>query len=478
MSHSALGIVSLRRDGSDRALASLLFENLRNLILDGIWPHGQKLPGTRIIAKDAGVSRWTAVMAIEMLIAEGLVEARKRSGTYVSWSGDRPDTRSGEGSEQSGLAAHVPFALGAPALDVFPLHTWRRIQAKQWREIPLEALHGGAGIGWPALREAIATHVGTTRGIKCSAAQVVISTSAHAAVLLAGEVLCAPGSMAWTEEPGYLGSREALNAAGLMPVPVAVDGEGLSVVEGRRYAPRASLAVVSAAFQFPTGVQLSPARKKALLEWSQETGAFLIEDEYGCEFRLDRLSAMPLAAMPHGGRVIYMNTFSSTIFPSLRLAYLIVPNALATRFADALRRTERYATVPNQIVLAEFLASGNFARHLRHCREIVGERRQALLRALEQYCMAHLRDDIVDCGLHVLARFRNRADDVSIAAAAREAGIAVEPLSRFYARPTEEHGLLLGFSGYQTERLHEGAKRLAGVLAANFGRRERIVAGC
>lgn len=477
VSHSAVGIGGLRRDDTDRALASLLFENLRNLILDGVWAHGEKLPGTRIIAKDAGVSRWTAVMAVEMLLAEGLVEARKRSGTYVNWTGDRPELQRAEATERVGEPSQVPFALGAPALDVFPLHVWRRIQAKQWKNIPLDALHGGPGTGWAALREAIAVHVAATRGIKCTPAQVIVSTSSHAIVLLASEVLCAPGSLVWIEEPGYPSFRAGLDAAGLMPLPVAVDAEGISVALGQHHAPRASMAIVSAAFQFPTGVQLSVRRKKALLDWANETGSVLLEDDYACEFRLDRLSATPLAAMMHNGRVIYMNTFASTIFPSLRLSYMIVPNALVDRFAEVLRRSERYATVPNQMVLAEFLASGNFAKHLRRSRETVSERRQTLLRALEEECLNFFREEIADAGLHLVARFRHRTDDVAVARVLRAAGIAVEPLSRFYARPTDESGLLLGYSGYHPERLREAAKQLSEVLSGTLARRDRALSG-
>lgn len=484
MSHSALGIVGLRRDDTDRALANLLFENLRKLILDGVWPHGQKLPGTRIIAKDAGVSRWTAVMAVEMLIAEGLVEARKRSGTYVNWSGDRPEQRASTELAQTEPGLQAPFALGVPALDVFPLHVWRRIQAKQWKNLPLEALHGGSGTGWAGLREAIAGHVAATRGIKCTPSQVIVSTSTHAVMLIAGEVLCPPGSLAWLEEPSYQSFRPAMEAAGLRPVPVAVDAEGMSVAAGRLNAPRASIAIVSASFQFPTGVQLSAARKKLLLDWANEVGSYIVEDDYACEFRLDRLSAVPLAAMS-SDRVIYMNTFSATIFPSLRLAYLIVPAALSARFAEVLSRSERYATVPNQIVLAEFIASGNFVRYLRRSREIIAERRVALLGALKQDCAEYFDENIVDGGLHLLARFRHRIDDAAVAAQLANAGISARPLSRFYSRPAFAHrpddaatsGLLLGYSGYQPDRLREASKRLAGVLASALGRRERAVVG-
>jgi GntR family transcriptional regulator/MocR family aminotransferase len=464
-----MGIVSLGRDDMDRALASRLFENLRNLILDGLWAHGEKLPGTRIIAKDAGVSRWTAVMAVDMLIAEGLVEARKRSGTYVNWSGGKVERRPDATATDEGPALHVPFALGAPALDVFPLQVWRRIQSRRWRDIPLDALHGGPGAGWPDLRAAISAHVAATRGVKCTPSQVIVMTSAHSGILLAGEVLCPTGSVVWTEEPGYGGTRAALEAAGLTPVPVAVDGEGLSIADGRRLAPKAAMAVAGSSFQFPTGTHMSAERKKALLEWSAEAGSFILEDDYACEFRHDRTNASPLAAMPNAPRVLYMNTFSTTIFPSLRLSYLIVPRALAARFTDVLRRTERYATVPNQIVLAEFIAAGHFAKHLRRCRETVAERRRALSLALAQECAGFFEESIVDCGVHLLARFRQPTDDAAIAAAAREAGVMVEALSRFYAKPANDTGLLLGFSGFRPDELRQAAKTLGTVLRSRIG---------
>jgi GntR family transcriptional regulator/MocR family aminotransferase len=279
------------------------------------------------------------------------------------------------------------------------------------------------------------------------------------------------------EEPGYFRTRAALQAAGLAPVAVAVDGQGLNVDDGRRLAPKAAMAVVTGAFQFPTGVALSDNRKHELLDWSAQVGSFILEDDFACEFRHPRAASMPLAAMANAQRVVYMNTFSTTIFPSLRLSYLIVPRAIADRFAEALRRTERYATVPNQIVLADFLASGHFAKHIRRCREAYAERQQVMTRALETECAGLFAGDPLLCGMHVCVRFKQRIDDNAVASSARDAGLIVEPLSRFYANPAADRGLLLGFAGFRPEALRDAVRRLAPIIAAFAASPGRAAAG-
>lgn len=461
----AISIEKMAPKSGDLALAERLFETLRDRILEGVMRHGEKLPGTRLIARDAGVSRWTAVMAVDMLIAEGLVEARKRSGTYVSWSGTQTAFKA-DGSNtdrQEQLKPHLPFAVGVPGLDLFPMPVWRRLQARRWKQMPLEALQTGHDGGWPELRTAIAAHVAMARGIKCAPSQVFITTSAHSAVLIAGEVLCRPGSVVWIEDPGYFRTHAALHAAGLAPVPVRVDREGIDIDEGRRLAPKAGMAIVTASVQFPTGIRMSEARKQSILDWSANVGSFIVEDDFGGEFALGRASTA-LAAMPNGARVVYMNTFSTTIFPSLRLSYLIVPKPICERFNESVRQTERYATVPNQIVLADFLASGQFAKHLRRCKEAYAERREVLLDALREECTDVLSVDDGASGLHLCVKFVKPLDDAAIAATAREAGLIVEPLSRFYVNAPKQSGLLLGYAGFRPETLREGAKRLGAIL--------------
>jgi GntR family transcriptional regulator / MocR family aminotransferase len=467
----AIGIEKLSHKSGDLALAERLFETLRDRILDGIMRHGEKLPGTRIIARDAGVSRWTAVLAVDMLIAEGLAQARKRSGTYVSWAGSPAEHRPGPASADhaESLSPHQPFAVGVPGLDLFPMQVWRRLQARRWKQMPLDALQTGHDGGWPDLRAAVAAHVALARGIKCAPSQVFITTSAHAAVLIAGEVLARPGSVVWTEDPGYFRTHAALRAAGLAPVSVRVDGEGIDIDEGRRQAPKAAMAIVTPSVQFPTGTQMTEARKRALLAWSNEVGSFIIEDDFCGEF----VSARPpiaLAAMPDAARVVYMNTFSATIFPSLRLSYLIVPKPLCERFNESVRQTERYATVPNQIVLADFLTSGQFAKHLRRCRDAYAERRQVLIDALRDECAGLLIAGGGEGGIHLCLRFAKPMNDIAVAAAARDAGLIVEPLSQFYVNAPKQSGLLLGYAGFRPELLRDSAKRLGKVLKSTAAR--------
>jgi GntR family transcriptional regulator/MocR family aminotransferase len=291
-----------------------------------------------------------------------------------------------------------------------------------------------------------------------------VTAGTHAAVLLVAEVLCRPGSVAWMEEPGYFRMRMALQAAGLAPVAVAIDKEGISVVDGRRLAPKAALAAVTSSYQFPIGTPLSERRKQELTDWSADVGSFILEDDFGCEARAPRSAAVPLAARADAQRVVYMNTFTTTIFPSLRLSYLIVPRAVTDRFAEAVRRTERYATIPNQIVLADFIASGHFAKHIRRCREAYAERGDALRHALRDECQAFIDGDPSMSGMHLCIRLKPGIDDVAVTAAAREIGLLVEPLSSFYAEAPRVSGLVLGFAAFRPEALNDAAKRLGRLL--------------
>lgn len=472
MPRTALGIVSLARKDVDRALAERLFENLRNLILDGVWRHGDKLPGTRIIARDAGVSRWTAVVAIDMLIAEGLVEARKRSGTYVSWQGAA--RIAAPVPEQKDSTPTAPFALGVPAIDLFPMHIWRKLQARRWRDMPPTALQEGHGAGWPALRQAIAEFAATVRGIQCTAEQVFVVSSVEAAGRLTGEVLCRTGGLAWVEDPGTTNTQAIVRSAELVPVSVKVDREGIDVDEGRRLAPRASLAAVTPAAQFPTGLRMSDARRYRLLEWAATENAWIFEGDHAMEFPCGR---KPMASLPGGERVVYFDTFGKMLFPSLRLAYIVVPLASAPRFEAANLSYDPPPPIPTQIVLADFLTSGQFAKHLRRCRDAYAERREALLAALREECAGLLSIEPGQEGLFICARLPRGVDDVAIVSAARDRGVVLAALSPRFDRPTEERGLLFGFSGYPPDKLREGVKTLAPILRAAIPARNLVAVG-
>lgn len=462
MARTALGIVSLARKDADLALAERLFENLRNLILDGLWRHGEKLPGTRIIARDAGVSRWTAVVAVDMLIAEGLVEARKRSGTYVAWAGSNRKEEAAA-ADPNAVKSNVPFGLALPALDLFPMHVWRRLQARRWRQMPTAALEEGDFAGWPPLRQAIAEHAATVRHIQCSADQVFVVPSVETAGRLVAQVLCKPGSLAWVENPGPHNARAVVSSALLVPVSVATDREGLDVDDGKRIAPLASLAVVTPTVHFPTGVRMADVRRKRLLEWAASAGSWIFEIDHTGEFPFGAHDAKPLASTS-SERVVYFDTFSKMLFPSLRLAYIIVPRQTVARFQEAVIGFDRPPGLPNQIVLADFLASGQFVKHLRRCREAYAERRDALVQALRAECEGVLSIDPSPRGLFVCARLMRGADDIGLAEALRAEGVQVSALRRYYERPTHDRGLLLGYAGYRPDELREGVRKLAHVL--------------
>jgi GntR family transcriptional regulator/MocR family aminotransferase len=454
--------VSLARKDVDRALAERLFENLRNLILDGVWRYGDKLPGTRIIARDAGVSRWTAVVAIDMLIAEGLVEARKRSGTYVAFQGATRTVEHPVAGEAAAVPA-APFALGLPALDLFPMHVWRKLQARRWRQMPAAALDEGHAAGWPALRQAVAEFAATVRGIQCSADQIFVVSSVEAAGRLTGQVLCRPGSLAWVENPGTANTNAIVSSAQLVPVSVSVDDEGIDVDEGRRLAPAASLAVVTPAAQFPTGLRMSDVRRRRLLDWASSAGAWIFEADHTMEYPSGRA---PIASLAQADRVVYFDTFGKMLFPSLRVAYLVVPRETVSRFQAADLSYDRPPPVPNQIILADFLTSGQLGKHLRRCRDAYAERREALLSALNEECASLLSIAPGQEGLFVCARLPRGVDDVAIVDKARERGIVLTALSPRYDRPTEDRGLLFGFSGHGPETLRESVKALAPILKA------------
>lgn len=473
VARTALGIVNLARKDADRALAERLFENLRNLILDGVWRHGDKLPGTRIIARDAGVSRWTAVVAIDMLIAEGLAEARKRSGTYVSWTGQ---TRAPDQQERvrEPAAPTAPFALGLPALELFPMQAWRKLQGRRWRDMPTAALQEATSPGWPALRQAIAEFAATVRGINCTADQVFVVTSLEAGGRLVGEVLCEPGGLAWVEDPGTRATHALIRSAQLVPITVGVDREGIDVEEGRRLAPRATLAAVTPAAQFPTGLPMSDKRRRQLLDWAAAANAWIFEGDHALEFPHGR---KPLAAAPGNDRVVYFDTFGKMLFPSLRLAYIIVPKSTVPRFEAADVNYDRPPPMPTQLVLADFLASGQFAKHLRRCREAYNERREALLAALAEECGTWLTVEPGQEGLFICARLPRGADDEAIVAKAAERGLVLASLSAHYERPTDDRGLVLGYSGFRPDQLRDAAKTLAQVLKSVAPLQERAATG-
>lgn len=477
-----------------------LYGALRNAILNGRITSGTRLPSTRDLAKTLSVSRNTVTAAFEQLVAEGYLESRVGDGTYVSLAlpddllhvHDAPAThRDAEKralidfsqrhrmitqTPMGGAAdEHAPhaFRTGIPALDAFPYSTWARLVARRWRNPSPELLTYGDAAGYWPLRQAIANYVGAARGVNCTVDQVLITAGSQHALDLIAQVLLDPGDPVWVEDPGYRGARAALLGMGAHLIPVPLDDEGLSVEAAIRAQPHARMVYVTPSHQYPTGVTMSVARRLALIEWAQETNAWILEDDYDSEYRYH---GRPLAALQglhgQGGqngaqtRVIYTGTFSKVLFPGLRLGYVVTPPALAAPFTQALYLAHRYLSVFDQAVLADFINEGHFARHIRRMRALYAKRQTVLVDAIRQELDAFMTVNPAPAGLHLVGWLRAGWDDRAVAEAAVARGVEVAPISGYTLLPKARQGLVLGYAMLNEEEIVNGVHRLRQTLEA------------
>nr|CAP62391.1 hypothetical protein [Archangium disciforme] len=438
-----------------------------------------RLPSSRMLAKDFGVARNTVDGALSQLVAEGYIVRRRGAGSFVAPSlpeHDAPplppkpiaspgaDTVERRVSQRAkalrGYPGHyqparaVPFTPSLPPFHLFPREVWSRLLSREAARPGSTYWAYGASNGLPALREAIAAHASAMRRCACSPEQVVVVTSTQQAVELAGRALADPGESAWVEVPGYPPVQHCLRAAGVKVVGVPVDEQGLDVAAGQRLEPRARLAYVTPAHQYPLGHEMSLERRKALLGWAREADAYIIEDDYDGDYRYEGRPIASLQGMDGEGRVIYVGSFNKILFPGLRLAYAIVPEPLVGAFVDAKHVADGHTALLTQGALAAFIQEGHLARHLRKTRAIYDERRRAFLEE------ARVLADSLDfgparAGMHVAGLFKERhVDDRAVAAECALSGVEVHPLSRYGA--TGRGGLVFGFAGATRAAMRSG----------------------
>ncbi|HEX9067471.1 MAG TPA: PLP-dependent aminotransferase family protein [Ktedonobacterales bacterium] len=475
-----------------------LYERLHDDILAGKLEPGARLPSTRTLASELGVSRNTTALAYQLLVLEGYIEGRVGDGTRVAHM--RPSRDASTGAEtptepraQSPAAPsrraqtlmmmphpgarpeRMPdtlaqtFRLGQPDTTLFPYETWARLAARHARHtLPRVALYQHVEAqGYRPLREAIAARLGITRGVRCTARQIILTSGSQGALDLVGRVLLDPGDAAWVEDPGYLGARGALLASEAHLVPVPVDAEGLNVAAGHALSPRARLAVVTPSHQFPTGVTMSLRRRLALLEWARAASAWIAEDDYDSEFRYSGRPLEALQGMDTTGHVVYVGTFSKVLFPSLRLGYLVVPPALVDSFVATRGFIDTHLPLLDQLVLADFIGEGHYVRHVRAMRQVYLERRNTLTDALSTELGDMLTVTAPEAGLHLAAWLPPGMSATGAARRIAAHGEEVTPIVQRGSGVFKRDGLMLGFAAAGPERIRLGVRAIARALRAS-----------
>ena len=472
-----------------------LYDEIRDAILSGRLRRGARVPATRELAKQYGVSRGTVVMAFEQLHSEGYLDGRTGDGTYVTGSlpedclTTRPIAMVGPRSARnrpdlSRFASRLPNAPGispvepgrpfspAPSPDEFPIATWAQISARCIRGATRRLLADSDSRGYRPLREAIANYLGEARGVRCTADEVVIVSGIQHGLDLTIRVLLDPDDAVCIEDPCFPIVPAMFKALPAKVVPIPVDDKGLDAREARRRCRRPKLVYVTPAHQFPLGALMPVSRRLSLLEWASRIGAWIFEDDYDSEYRYAGRPVPALQGFDQRGVVIYSGSFSKVLLPSLRLGYLVVPSALVDKFAAARFLTDRHASVLDQAALCEFVTAGHFGRHIRRTRELYGSRLMILREAMHGRLAGTIDVPESHAGTHIPAWLRPGLHADAIAAAAAAKKVEAIPIRRFVLRTPRPEGFVLGFAPFSARQIREGVDALAMVIEESL-RQER-----
>ncbi|MBD9457815.1 PLP-dependent aminotransferase family protein [Pseudomonas sp. PDM05] len=499
MSFNPAGIELDRRQG----LARQLYETLRQRVLDGRLVSGTRLPASRDLAAALSISRNSVVRAYDQLYAEGFIESRVGDGTYVAqlpgagklstkvstglrtglspalstnWL-DLPVNSSTEVIHRAALGRvennHLPqppvgppraFRVGVPAFDLFPFDVWAKLNGAFWRKPDLEQLCYGDPAGDARLRGLIAAYLLSSRGMQCSAEQIVITSGAQQAISLCAQLLVEPGDGVAVENPGYRAAGHAFALAGGRLHGVQVDAEGIDC-QVLNSLDDCRVAYVTPSHQYPLGVVMSLARRLELLAWAERAGGWIIEDDYDGEYRYSGAPLSPLAALDRSGRVLYVGTFGKVAFPALRLGYLVLPPGLVDAFSRRRAVDMRHSEVSTQAVMAEFMAAGHFQRHIRRMRRAALSRRNALLAGWPSGLAGVGQLPGVAAGLHLTVRVDSLAREQQLLEQARAVEVEVNGLSTYWlaqsTTPVDQRaGLVLGFAAVPEPAIAQALARL------------------
>ncbi len=468
---SALPSLTLDRTrGNGEPLYRQVYQGLRHAIETGQLSGGDRLTSSRELAQELGVSRTSVLLALQNLRADGLIVGKIGSGTRIVTPPNvaRLPGRAGYHPAEDASSINAgpgpkAFRLGLPALDLFPVEGWGRMVARRWRESATDFLDYSNPSGYPPFRRVIADYLWRTRAIRCSDEQILVTSGGQHGIDLITRCMVQPGDRLLMEEPGYHGARLAFQAAGaeIVPVPVAMDG--MDTNAALKADPMARFAYVTPSHQFPTMTSLATEKRTALLHWARRTDAWIVEDDYDNELCCrERIPAM--AGMPGQDRVIYVGTFSKTVFPALRLGYLVVPRHLVDRFREVRHASDRQSSLFHQAVMEGFIRSGQYDRHLRKMRRAYDRRRHALVSALNEQLADFVRVSWSPCGIHCVAWLKVPVSDQAASIAAMDHGVEALPLSFFSHEGRSRGALILGFGGLPETEAAGAVRRLREAL--------------
>lgn len=439
-----------------------LYDRVLAAVAAGTLSPGDRLPSARAMAKELGVARGTVELAYSLLASEGYLLALGQKGTVINPELQKPVSAATALPVSSQVIEDapdslwrppqlLPFQMGVPAQDAFPRKIWARLGARYLRGMRLGDLDYPAPHGLAALRSAIASYLQVSRGIDCGAHQVFITSGWRNSLSLVAHTLLQPGECAWVEDPGYPTTRQVLRQFGLDLEAVPVDADGMNVEHAIAGSRAAQVAMVTPGHQSPLSMALSLPRRQLLLDWAARTGGWIVEDDYDGEYRYVSRPLPALASLDRHGRVLYAGTFSKVLFPGIRLAYLVVPQAQVAAF-ERVGRALFAAGSPSitQALVAEFVAEGHFARHIQRMRRLYNERRALTIEALERSLPKGMQVERSPGGMHLVLRLPEDVSDTALAEQVLARGMSVQALSRWAASSQRQSGLLLSFTNCAT----------------------------
>ncbi len=425
--------------------------------------------------------------AYDRLLAEGYIEGRTGSGTYVSSDvsdsiivpavSTRPQRRVGATRRLSEAGIRyretalnlnppedIPFNAGCCSVDAITVEAWRRVGARRLRALDRVNLFYADPIGEPSLRIEVAQYLRAARAVRCEPEQIIIVSGAQQAIDLCSRVLLNPGDPVWVEDPGYHGAHAALSGIGAKLIPIPVDESGLMISAGIATEPNAKAAYITPSHQYPTGVVMSMRRRLDILAWAQDRDAWIIEDDYDSEFRYVGRPLASLQGIDDGARVIYVGTLSKMLFPGARIGFAVVPRDLIDVFTGAKFVTDRQPATLLQAMVTDFMRQGFLNGHIRRMRQVYREARDVVVEGITRH-MGDLVDvEVPECGIQLAIHFKKAISDVEVARQARLQGILVKPLSRLYLQVRPRQGLLLGYAGFNLHKLRASSEKLARIV--------------